>query len=129
MFDEPFYKPSKFQPEPIVFKVTWSILYGFLFVAGIAILATNDIFLICLFIFQLFLNIIWTFVLFHTRDLVVAFGLILTIFLITLYVFAASDRTVRLLLIPYLLWLVFASSLMFDTALLNDRIQPSTISV
>lgn len=126
MFDKPFYVPSKFQPNPIVFRITWSILYGFLFVTGIALLQTNNILLICLFIFQLFLNLIWTFVLFHTQNLWVSFCIIIAIFLITCYIFAESDRPVQLLLIPYLLWLAFASFLMFDTSLANE-IHPMTL--
>lgn len=74
------------------------------------------------FALQLILNILWSVIFFGLKNPALAFGEILILWvmiLITIIKFIKVMREAGLLLIPYLLWVSFASLLNLSIALLN----------
>lgn len=74
------------------------------------------------FIFQLVLNAIWTPVFFGSKDLLMALVIIAVLWLLilkTILLFYKLDKISAYLLIPYLLWVSFATILNFSLWYLN----------
>ncbi len=118
-------KPS-FNPPNWIFGPVWSILY---LLMGIALFLvwqkrkTVDVrFAIGLFAVQLILNTTWSVVFFGSKDLFAAFVVIIILALMILFTmisFYRISKTASLLLLPYLLWVSFASYLNYSILLLN----------
>jgi tryptophan-rich sensory protein len=110
-----------FEIPPIVFSIVWPILYIFLFVAMVLFYVkppTNKtIFILWNFTFWIgiLLNVLWTYFYFERKNQLLSY--ILFIFLI-LFAFTTNILTALsnerykwvsfTLLLPYLLWLIFA---------------------
>ncbi len=103
-------------PAGWVFGIAWTIIM-ICFSIYLAKLFENEDsrFLRTLFSFQVFLNIIWNFIFFNQRQ--IGLGLI-TIVLLTLVIFyfffkyrMDEIKMYRFLLLPYILWLLIATSL------------------
>ena len=101
-----------FAPQSYLFPVAWTILYILMSIAAIFV-KDNDK---CLKIYyiQLLLNIIWTPIFFSFSNYLLA--LIDLIFLLLLviymtYLFYKENNKTIYLLIPYVLWLLFAGYL------------------
>ena len=119
-------KPS-FMPPGWLFGVAWTILYALMGASLALILAepASDLKRVALTLFftQLALNFAWSPVFFGAHDIKLALAMILVMLLIAL-IAASLFRRIRplagWLLLPYLLWLCFA------TALNNgiDRLNP-----
>ncbi|MBO7508878.1 MAG: tryptophan-rich sensory protein [Alphaproteobacteria bacterium] len=107
---------SGLTPPGWVFSVAWTLLYAMLGVAlylviRVARSATNKMRAYALFVAQMLLNAGWSYVFFGLHF--PAFGLIvlLTLFLVSVWmarVFDGIDRRAAYLVIPYLLWMMFA---------------------
>ena len=111
---------SPMTPPNYVFGIAWSILYAMIAVSGWLIWEAKpctDIKLIKrVYILQLILNWIWTplFFIYHLTGISL-FCLTIIIILVIVLIFKGYQNlsTISLLLIPYLLWLLFASYLNF----------------
>lgn len=95
-----------------VFPIVWSILYILMGISSYLVRDNKK--LINIYKLNLFVNLMWSFI-FFTFDLkVLAFFWILLLIIIVgvmIYEFYKENKLSAYLLIPYLLWLVFASIL------------------
>ena len=105
----------------IVFPIVWSILYvliGFWYdkYEEEATLKDKVIYYILL-----FLNLLFTPILFYFKQIVIALLIVVVLLIGNIYLFVKSYRLGKYsyLLIPYLLWLMVALTLMFDLLINN----------
>jgi tryptophan-rich sensory protein len=113
-------------PPGWVFGFAWSILYIMMGAALALILAARGArgreIAIAFFVIQLALNLAWAPVFFTLHRIMLAFGLIIAIFLwaaVTTILFWKIRRVAALLMVPYLAWLLFAGYLNWQIHLLN----------
>ena len=118
-----------FAPAPIVFPITWTILYILMGIASykVYVLKYDNIDVSsALFVYaiQLLLNFLWILIFFGFRLYGLAF---LELILLVLFVIVTIKRfykkarmKVALLLIPYLIWLLYAGVLNFFIWMLNE---------
>ncbi|MBN1633224.1 MAG: tryptophan-rich sensory protein [Ignavibacteria bacterium] len=118
-------KPS-FNPPGYIFGPVWITLYLLMGISLYLIWNKKDIanikFPVILFSVQLFFNTIWSIIFFGLQNPLVAFFdiLLLLIFLIlTVISFYKVSKPASLLLIPYLLWVSFATILNYSIVKLN----------
>lgn len=118
-------KPS-FNPPDIAFPVVWTILYILMGIVGWRLWqerrSPEGKLCFVLFAVQSVLNWGWSFVFFSAHLLGLAFGWILALIAVVAVLILKAwslDRTVSLLLFPYLLWISFASTLSGMIWLLN----------
>ena len=114
-------------PPGWVFPVAWTILYllmGF----GSYLVFNADVpqgkkkRALTLYVIQLFLNFLWSPVYFGLEWRLVAFFILLALWvavLLTMRAFSAINERAGDLLLPYILWLTFAAYLNLGTVLLN----------
>jgi len=118
-----------FQPPAWLFGPAWTILYTLMGVA-VALIWHNDqnvgsrkTAAITLFLFQLFLNLIWSPIFFKMQApkaaLVVIINLIVLVIL-TMRAFAGIDKRAMFLMLPYLGWICFATVLNASIVYLNN---------
>ncbi len=117
-------KPS-FTPNAEIFAPAWSVLYFLIFLSLIFFILTKKqgklsgyIF----FSFQILLNFLWYYVFFIRHNILLSFFaiLLLLIFIVlNILSFHKVSKRAALLLIPYLLWVCFASVLNFGIMKLN----------
>ncbi|MGV8086225.1 MAG: TspO/MBR family protein [Candidatus Woesearchaeota archaeon] len=114
-------KPS-FNPPNYIFGPVWTILYIMMGVALYFLWQSNNKFLITLFMIQLVMNFFWSLIFFRLQNPLLAFIdiilLLITIIIITIYSYSIS-KTVTYLMIPYCLWVIFASVLNLYIYILN----------
>ena len=113
---------SPLTPPPIVFPIVWTILYGLLAVSFALILIRSDGKQGLLYRLNGVLSVLWTYIYFGKANPGGALILLVVLIALTLYMFYRAYQTDRLaayLLLPYLLWLAFATVLTYDLALLN----------
>lgn len=119
-------QPS-FSPPGWVFGPVWLLLYTFMAIAayrvyslGISPLKVK--FALLFFAIQLFLNFMWTIIFFRWQlrglALLEIFVLLLFIILTTVYFFKI-DSISGYLMIPYIIWVAFASLLNYSIWILN----------
>jgi len=95
-----------------VFPVVWSILYILMGIASYLVRYNKR--LINIYKLNLIINLSWPFLFFSFNLKVLAFFWILLLIVIVgyiLYIFYKENKLAAYLLIPYLLWLIFASVL------------------
>ena len=118
-------KPN-FAPPDWIFAPVWGVLY-FLMIVSVIILIKSSTFKskfipITLFIAQLILNLIWSPVFFGNMDikggLVIVMSLLLVLIL-TIISFYKISKVAGLLLVPYLIWVTFATMLNYKYYILN----------
>ena len=109
---------SSLTPPNWVFSVVWPLLYTVLFISLYLVWTDKNCFPFCnpliFFIIQLCLNVVWTTIFFKLqKPLLALLDIILIILftLITLYKFYEINKTSFYLLIPYIIWLCFATYL------------------
>ena len=117
---------STLTPPNYLFPIAWTILYGIIGVSGYLIWRESAFskltFIKRLYIIQLILNWIWTPLFFRYHLTGLAFLVLIAMDLLvgTLIFLAYSKiRRVSLLMLPYLLWILFASYLNFYIWLYN----------
>lgn len=110
-------KPA-WTPPDWVFAPVWTVLYIMMGVAACLIWRNGgwrkQSKALGLFIIQLLLNYIWSFIFFTAQRLDWALAeiiILLVSIVITIWQFAKIDRRASLLLIPYCLWVMFATAL------------------
>lgn len=119
-------KKPLFNPPSWVFTPVWTLLY---FLMGIALYlvwkkssqpgAKRSLFT---FAFQLLLNIVWSMIFFGTKDIYLAFIVIMLLWVwigLTILRFKKISKPAVYLLIPYYLWVSFASYLNYSLWQLN----------
>ncbi len=118
-------KPA-IMPPGWAFGFTWSILYIMMGAALAFILnargAKGRGIAIAFFLIQLALNLAWAPVFFTLHRIMLAFGLIIAIFLwagATTIIFWHIRRAAAVLMLPYIAWLLFAGYLNWQIHLLN----------
>ena len=124
MYDDNWYKnlkKSPLNPPSWVFGVVWPILYFMILVSGIIIYKNKNQYpsglfrngLFC-FTMQILFNLVWMPIFFGFHEIEVALvDIYLTILFtgLTIYFFYKMNKTSAWLLVPYFLWLCFASYL------------------
>lgn len=121
MLNKPFFNPPNY-----IFGPVWSLLYILMGVSFYLILqSTNNekrSLAISIFVFQLILNFLWSFLFFKYQLLGAAFIEILLLWGSIVYmiiVFYRINKTAGIIQIPYLLWVSFASILSGSILWLN----------
>lgn len=95
-----------------IFPVVWSVLYILMGISSY--LVRDDKKLIRLYIIQLVVNLLWSFIFFSFNLKTLAFFWILSLIVlvgIMMYEFYQKNKTSAYLLIPYIIWLVIAAFL------------------
>lgn len=113
-----------FTPPSWLFGPVWSVLYVMIGIAGGILWVNREVLKksFCYYLAQLLLNFSWSFVFFGAKKLDVALVIILLIVCLTLLTIIFSWKAKRIigyLLLPYLLWVSFASILNFSIMFLN----------
>lgn len=114
-----------FSPPGIVFGIVWPILYALLGASGYLIYRENSeessrVFM--WFLIQLVLNFSWSIIFFRLQAYWAALPVLILMDLITAYIIIKSrkiNKYASLLMIPYLIWILFATYLNLGFALLN----------
>lgn len=115
-------KPS-FSPPNWLFGPVWTILYTLIGIS-MYLIWTSKKSSLKLFFFHLFLNAIWSPIFFGLKNLGVAFLVILLMdvsLIIMIKKFYKINKIASFVLIPYLLWITFASFLNFSIWRLNPQ--------
>jgi tryptophan-rich sensory protein len=115
-------KPS-FNPPNWLFGPVWTVLY-ILMGVSLYLVWNNDGSKIAIIFFavQLALNFIWSFLFFSLHNPLIAFIeilLLLSMIIVTTLKFYPISHTAAFLMIPYILWVSFASVLNFSIYWLN----------
>lgn len=124
-------KKPFFAPPAYVFPIVWTILYILMGIASymVYIKKYDDVDIdvssaLLVYVIQLLLNLFWTFIFFGFRLYGLAF---LELVILFLFVILTSVRFYKkaglkpfLLLVPYILWLVYAGVLNFFIWMLNE---------
>ena len=114
-----------FYPPEIAFPIVWTLLFTLL---GIALWlvwrsdAAGRQLALGLFALQMVFNVAWTPAFFGAENLLFGLGVIVVLWLLivaTIAVFRRVDRRAAALLVPYLLWVSFATVLNFELWRLN----------
>jgi translocator protein len=119
-------KPS-FNPPNWIFGPVWTLLYLMIGVAVYLVWTSKKpnsfkINAYWIFAFQLLLNGLWTIVFFGMHQILGALIMIAVLWLliiINIFAFYKISKTAGYILVPYLLWVSFASVLNFSLWLLN----------
>lgn len=115
-------------PPSIVFPIVWTILYVLMGIAAYRIYMNNrsgrdDKGAYFYYLIQLSINFLWSFIFFNFRLYGISFILIivlLVLIIITTIKFFKNDKLSGFLMIPYILWVSFASVLTFFIYMLNE---------
>lgn len=119
-------KPA-LNPPNWVFGPVWSTLYILIGLASFLVWRkrrsiTNYPGVIGLYLFQLILNLAWSFIFFYLHETglaLIEIILLLGVIIINALVFYRISRTAGLLFIPYILWVGFATYLTYSIYTLN----------
>ncbi|MEJ5995907.1 TspO/MBR family protein [Pedobacter sp. Du54] len=119
-------KPS-FNPPNAIFGPVWTTLYilmgiSFYFVWQKRKLVADYRWALFIYILQLFLNLMWSFLFFYQNQIgfaLVEIGILLLTIIATAFIFYRIDKLAGLLFIPYILWVSFASYLTYSIYILN----------
>ena len=119
-------KPS-FEPPPWIFGPMWTLLYTLMGISLYRIFILPEStpgrgLALSVFALQWFLNAIWSPVFFGWKKPRIAFGVIVLLLgaiLASIVCFSGLDETAAWLLVPYVLWVSFATALNLAIAKLN----------
>ena len=115
---------SPLNPPNSVFGPVWTILFILMGISFYLIWKSGRITTaaMVIFAFQLVLNVLWSFLFFKSQSPLLAFIDIIALWLAilaTIWQFSKIEKTAAILLVPYLLWVSFASFLNLSVYLLN----------
>jgi tryptophan-rich sensory protein len=123
----PLAKPGTF-PPPAAFAIVWTVLYALMGVAFALVCsawgARRRAWAIALFVIQLLINLAWSPVFFGLHEMWIALGVLLALDVAALLTTALFWRVRRLagwLMVPYVLWILFATVLNWQFIELNPR--------
>jgi tryptophan-rich sensory protein len=97
-----------------VFPIVWTILYVFLIICFKKVLDSKNNYVIGLFVLNLLLNVSWTYLYFSQKNIKGAFLNIILIIITSLLIYK-ENKEIRNLYIYYVLWLLFAGFLNYDS--------------
>ena len=118
-------KPS-WNPPNWIFAPVWTVLYILMGIAAALVWHSHSPdkkTALILFAVQFVLNLLWSYIFFgmHNLSLALAEIILLSVAIaITLYWFLKINRSAAILLVPYLMWVSFASSLTFTIFVMNN---------
>jgi len=110
-----------FNPPRWVFAPVWTILYIMIGLSAVSILRSKNLYIKLLFIMQFICNLLWTplFFYYHKIDYalynIICLFVLLTLLLYRLY----KDSPIFYLLLPYYLWVAFATILNYNIYVMN----------
>ena len=115
-------------PPNMVFPIVWPILYALMIISYYIILKVvpfkNLKKSTALFLGQLVLQVIWSWLFFYQAYFLYA-GIVIVLMIITVYLmikeFAVYDKTAAYMQYPYLIWLIFAAYMNFGIIYLNGN--------
>ena len=129
MFDLNWYHSltrPKISPPDWVFAPAWSILYMMIFISLIFFVKDGDfdkkIVPFAIFSLQLMLNVIWTPICFGAKRILLALFVIVALWfsiIAVIYTFYQHSKFSAILLIPYFLWVSYATYLNYKIWWLN----------
>ncbi len=112
-----------FSPIPIVFPIAWSILYLLIGISYYLLKKEKDTKLeSIIYYLQLFFNFTWPIIYFVFNFQILSIIWIIILLFLTIfmtYLFYQKNKLSAYLLIPYILWLIFATYLNIGTTILN----------
>lgn len=118
-------KQPVLSPPSWVFPIVWPILYALMAIAAyLAYEKSQNSITLRYYGIQLFFNFIWSIVFFRWGML---WGSVMVIILLdisvlaTMHLFNRYSKLAKNLMIPYLLWILFATYLNIQIALLNEK--------
>lgn len=122
-------KPG-FNPPNWLFGPVWTILFILMGIAAFLIwrkgLERKEIrFALLIFVFQLALNLFWSFIFFTLKSPAIAFSEIISLWfaiLATTLAFYQISKPAAYLLIPYIIWISFAALLNYNIWMLNKDV-------
>lgn len=105
-------KPS-ITPPNYIFPIVWTILYIMIRYALFQSLELKTHKITILYILTLILNVLWTYTYFYKKRITIAFYIILTLVILgySILYLTYSNNQVFMRLVPYVLWITFASLL------------------
>lgn len=109
-----------FMPSSVVFIGAWTLIYIFTAAAAILTVLAGDYNLLYAYGINGVANALWTYVFFAKEN--IALGLFIIGFLIlnVIYIISKStDKRSKILLVPYLFWLLVAAILNYSILMLN----------
>lgn len=125
----PQLKVSEWTPPNIYFSVVWGVLYIFLIFSFYLVLNNKNKQLVrpaaSFFILNMFLQVLWSFVFFYNAQLLAGLTVLVVLDVVTIiliYMFFKINKPAGIMLIPYFLWLLFASFLNWIIVELNGTI-------
>lgn len=113
-------------PPSIVFPIVWNILFVLMGIAVWRVWCKRHSgvhFVIAVFIIQLGLNVLWSYLFFgmHRPDFALIEIVVLWLMiLLTVFAFLKVDKLAGILMLPYLAWVSFASYLNYAFVQLNN---------
>ena len=116
-----------FSPPGWLFPVVWTILYILMGISSYLIYISsnpNKTIALTLYSLQLFFNFFWSILFFNFNLYIISFVWIVILWILiimTIISFYSIDKNAAYLLVPYLLWVTFASYLNYAIALLNKN--------
>ena len=114
-----------FSPPDGIFPPVWAILYLTIFIALILFIKSpvrNKKWGVIFFLLQMGLNLIWSPIFFGLRNIPLAFFIIVlldTFVFLTIKSFYSASKPAGLFLVPYFIWILFATYLNFGYFILN----------
>ncbi len=112
-------------PPGFLFPIVWTILYILMGIASYIVYRSdspNKLYALIFYVVQLAVNFIWPLVFFNLEAYFFAFICILVLLvlvIITTVMFYRADKLAGILMIPYCIWVAFATYLNFGVFLLN----------
>lgn len=120
---------SVLTPPNMVFPIVWGFLYVILVISFDMVLNHGEKQKIRLaaqvFTLNLFLQTVWTYIFFYNAYFLLGFAVLAVMDFVTLVmikIFYAIDKKAGLILIPYIIWLLFATYLNWAVTDLNGAI-------
>lgn len=118
--NKPFFAPPAF-----VFPIVWTILYIFMGISSYRIYKSYDLNndnALKIYLIQLLLNGLWSAMFFNLNLYIFGFIWIIILLIVVIYmtkVFSEIDKIAAYLLIPYIIWLIYAAIINFTIIILN----------
>jgi tryptophan-rich sensory protein len=110
----------KLAPPSYIFPIMWSILYILMSIS--AIFTKNNDKCLKVYYLQLIINVIWSPIFFYFGNYLLAMIDLIILFILVVYMmylfYKEYDKTIYLL-VPYVLWLIFAGYLNYFVYLYN----------
>jgi len=107
---ESLVKPE-YTPPPLVFAIVWPILY---LLIGIVLFYNTDSSAMKILFVNLFLNYLWIIAFNQLQDIKMSLAISVLMLLTLVYYFGHDWTNISVILIPYFLWLIYATYLNYQ---------------